>query len=410
MRYALHADEGNRKKTSAAGFHHTLVHILPGRLNEKAIYLIRFRFNAALFKFLKEQSEINHYSKGKCWYADREKIALSGLVVLLQPLARLRIDPRLHPLDYETQKLLICGNNTDWGSINPESYLDAMFGRAYSENTIKAYFSLMGRFIEQSGIKHPVELENMDPVKVNIYHSRWMAGGSASAGTVNQSVNAIKFYMKQVLAKPMEGLELIRAKKEKILPKVMSQEEVSAIIFSLANLKHRCMLALMYSGGLRSGELINLKVTDIDHDRKQIRIRQGKGKKDRVTVLSAVLQELLTEYQSVYRPGNWLFEGQWGGQYTGSSLRSVLKKAMETAGNHKPYTVHCLRHSFATHLLEAGTDLRYIQSLLGHNSSKITEIYTHVSQKSMDKIQSPLDRLDLSSKISKLPNKSTPDI
>lgn len=131
--------------------------------------------------------------------------------------------------------------------------------------------------------------------------------------------------MKHVLAKPLEGLELVRAKKEKNLPKVMSKEEVRDILFSLANLKHRCMLAILYSAGLRSGDLINLKVTDIEWDRKQIRIRQGKGKKDRITLLSTVLQEILNDYLQNYKPTSWLFEGQWGGQYTHSSLRNVLK-------------------------------------------------------------------------------------
>ena len=137
----------------------------------------------------------------------------------MQPHARLRIDPRLYPLDYQTHKLLISGHNKDWGAINPDAYLDALFGRGYSESTIKTYFSLMGRFINQTSIKDVQELEELEPIKVNIYHSRWMAGGNASAGTVNQSVNAIKFYMRHVLGRPLEGLELVRVKKEKKLPR-----------------------------------------------------------------------------------------------------------------------------------------------------------------------------------------------
>jgi integrase/recombinase XerD len=161
---------------------------------------------------------------------------------------------------------------------------------------------------------------------------------------------------------------------------------------------------LLYSGGLRAGELINLKVTDINWVRKQLWIQKGKGKKDRMSLLSSVLQEQLSAYQEAYKPQVYLFEGQWGGQYTASSLQSVFKKALAAVGIRKPFTVHCLRHSFATHLLETGTNLRYIQSLLGHESSKTTEIYTHVSQKAIANIQSPLDRLDLKAKYYKLPN------
>ena len=410
MRYALHADVKKEKNAPHSGFHHPLAQILPGELHEKAIFLLSFRYNAGLVKLMKEQQNIHYYSKGKCWYIDKRDISLADLVALLQPNARLRIDPRLFPLDYNTQKLLICGNNRDWGLIDPDPYLDALFGRGYSENTIKTYFSLMGRFIKESSVEKEQDLAEIKAVQVNIYHSRWIAGGSASVATANQSVSAIKFYMKYVLARPLEGLELVRAKKERKLPKVMSQEEVTAILFTLANLKHRCMLALMYSSGLRSGDLINLKVTDIDWERKQIRIRQGKGKKDRMTILSSVLQEILSAYMHSYKPTTYLFEGQWGGQYTASSLRKVMKKAMDSAGNGKPFTLHCLRHSFATHLLEAGTDLRYIQKLLGHNSTKTTEIYTHVSKKAINKIQSPLDRLDLSNKKHNLPGNKRPDL
>lgn len=319
-----------------------------------------------------------------------------SLIRSLQPLARLRLDPRLYPLDYESQKQLILGDAREWGSVDPDPYLDVLFGRGYSHNTISTYFSLMGRFISRSNISGTQALQELTAEKVNVYHSRWMAQGSVAASSVNQSVNAIKFYMQYVLRKPLEGLELVRVKREKQLPKVMSVLEVKSILLACENLKHRCMLSLLYSGGLRAGELIALQVSDIDWDRKQIHLRQAKGKKDRTTLLSSLLSQQLQVYLSCYKPRRWLFEGQWGDQYTGSSLRSVFRKAMEKAGVNKPYTLHCLRHSFATHLLEGGTDLRYIQSLLGHNSSKTTEIYTHVSQRMIQHIQSPLDRLDLS--------------
>jgi integrase/recombinase XerD len=344
-----------------------------------------------------------NYSSGKCWYVFREETPLLDVMRLLQPLARLRLDPRLFPLDYPTKKQLISGCTNEWGTIDPGPFLDVLFGRGYSSSTINTYYSLMGRFIKHQSIGEEQTLRELDAQTVNSYHSRWMAGGNVTAASVNQSVSAIKFFLLYVLGKELEGLELVRVKREKQLPKVMSQEELRAILSASGNEKHCCMLSLLYSGGLRAGELIKLRLTDIDWERKQIRIRQAKGKKDRMTLLSTVLYDLLLVYLERYKPQVWVFEGQWGGQYTDSSLRSVFKQVLAKANIQKPYTLHSLRHSFATHLLEGRTDLRYIQSLLGHNSSKTTEIYTHVSQQAVQNIQSPLDRLDLNKKSLTLP-------
>jgi site-specific recombinase XerD len=151
----------------------------------------------------------------------------------------------------------------------------------------------------------------------------------------------------------------------------------------------------IYSSGFRIGEAINLKIKDIDSDRMQIRIEQGKGNKDRYTILSSKNLEILRKYFLEYKPKKWLFEGMNGEQYSRKSIQIILKKAARKVGIQKRITVHTLRHSFATHLLEAGTDIRYIQSLLGHSSSKTTEIYTHITKKGLDKIKSPLDDLDI---------------
>ncbi len=151
----------------------------------------------------------------------------------------------------------------------------------------------------------------------------------------------------------------------------------------------------IYSAGLRIGEAINLKIKDIDSQRMQIRVEQGKGKKDRYTLLGIKTLEVLRKYVAEYKPKEWLFEGADGKQYSKKSIQLILKKAVEKTGIKKHVTVHTLRHSFATHLLEAGTDLRYIQSLLGHANSKTTEIYTHVTTKGFEQIKSPLDRLDI---------------
>jgi integrase/recombinase XerD len=185
-----------------------------------------------------------------------------------------------------------------------------------------------------------------------------------------------------------------RPKREKLLPNVLSKEEIKLILNAHSNIKHKAMLSLIYSCGLRRSELLNLKPSDIDSKRNIIIVRQAKGKKDRIAPLSLKIIEMLREYFILYKPSIYLFEGQTKGTaYDERSLQKVLKQAIEKVGIKKPVTLHWLRHSYATHLLENGTDLRYIQEILGHSSSKTTEIYTHVSTKSIQKITSPFDYL-----------------
>jgi site-specific recombinase XerD len=176
---------------------------------------------------------------------------------------------------------------------------------------------------------------------------------------------------------------------------VLSQQEAAAILKALSNIKHRCLLQLLYSGGLRISEVINLKLSDVQSRRNLLLIRGGKGRKDRTTLLSGRLLEELRQYYLQYKPKAWLFEGQDGGVYSVESIRKVFRAALKKAGINREATPHTLRHSFATHLLEQGTDLRYIQELLGHSSSKTTEIYTHITQQGLGKIFSPLDRLNI---------------
>ena len=211
-----------------------------------------------------------------------------------------------------------------------------------------------------------------------------------SASTQNQVVNAIKFYYEKILGTDKISIAFERPRRERSLPDILSKEEVLNIITAPENLKHKAMLTLVYSAGLRCGELLNLKPEDIYSDRMLIHIRKGKGKKDRMTVLSDKALHLLKRYYRQYRPREWLFEGIRG-PYTASSLRAVFKNAVVKAKINRKVRLHDLRHSFATHLLESGTDLRYIQTLLGHNSSLTTEIYTHVSQAHIGLIKSPLD-------------------
>jgi integrase/recombinase XerD len=204
----------------------------------------------------------------------------------------------------------------------------------------------------------------------------------------------VKLFFRITLLKSI-NIDLIhRPKNPKLLPNVLSKEEIKAILNAQSNIKHKAMLSLIYSCGLRCGELLRLKLTDVDSKRGLLIIRQSKGRKDRITPLSEKIVEMLRSYYLAYKPMIYLFEGQKKEEmYDERSLQNVLKQALNKCGINKPVSLHWLRHSYATHLLENGTDLRYIQELLGHSSSRTTEIYTHVSTRELGKIKSPFDLL-----------------
>ncbi len=263
--------------------------------------------------------------------------------------------------------------------------------KRYSASTIDTYKQALRVFLVYYRKKEVGALTNADVLDFN---NDYILKKNLSASYQNQVTNAIKLYFRTVLDTQIETDKIDRPKKPKTLPNVLSKEEVKNILEAHYNIKHKTMLCLIYSCGLRRSELLHLKPEDIDSQRNVVLIRQSKGRKDRITPLSAKVLELLRQYYKAYRPQTWLFEGQRSGeQYSEQSLQRVLKLALEKAKVTKPVTLHWLRHSYATHLLESGTDLRYIQELLGHSSSRTTEIYTHVSMKSLQQIKSPFDDL-----------------
>lgn len=272
-----------------------------------------------------------------------------------------------------------------------QKFADWLNSKRYSPNTIKTYTEALKSFLLFFKEKPVAEITNEDVI---CYNNQYILPNNLSSSYQNQIVNAIKLYFATVLDTKIEIDKIHRPRREKVLPNVLSKEEVKQILNAHTNLKHKTMLSLIYSCGLRRSELINLKPTDIDSKRGIVIIRQGKGKKDRIAPLSQKILQMLREYYLGYKPKLWLFEGQNAGEkYSEYSLQSVLKQALKKVGNKKPVTLHWLRHSYATHLLESGTDLRFIQELLGHNSSKTTEVYTHVSTKSLQQIKSPFDDL-----------------
>ncbi|GBL34750.1 putative integrase/recombinase y4qK [Filimonas sp.] len=227
-----------------------------------------------------------------------------------------------------------------------------------------------------------------------VYNNDHILKNHLSSSYQHQIVNAIKIFFRTLDNKNLDPELIHRPKREKRLPNVLSKEEVKMILNALSNLKHRVMLSFIYSCGLRRSELLHLKPTDIDSKRHIVLIKQAKGRKDRIVPLSDKILEMLREYYKYYKPKTWLFEGQQPNEpYDERSLASVLRLALSKTPITKPVTLHWLRHSYATHLLEAGTDLRYIQEILGHRSSKTTKIYTHVSSRNIQQIKSPFDDL-----------------
>lgn len=272
-----------------------------------------------------------------------------------------------------------------FGTVRKEMRL-----RNYSTKTIKSYCSCLRTFIKYFHPRHPRELIEND-IKNFLFYL--IEEKQLATATVNQVFNALRFLYVDLYGRPFTIANLPRPKKEKQLPIVLSQEEVMKIIDSVDNLKHKTLLMLIYSAGLRVGEAVRLRVSDIDSHRKLIYLKSAKGKKDRYTLLSNVVLDGLRRYYQAYRPRDYLFEGAEGRSHLSErSIQHVFERAIKVAGIRKDVSLHSLRHSFATHLLENGTDLRYIQEILGHASSKTTEIYTHVSNKSLSKIINPLDQ------------------
>ena len=274
----------------------------------------------------------------------------------------------------------------------PAEYVELLARMRYSESTIKNYVSQFESFMNHF---EDMKIEYLTEEHIKKYMHFLIEKKKGSSSLQNIAINAIKFYYEKVIGQERKRYGLERPAKENKLPTVLSEGEVKLILQACSNIKHKTMLSLTYASGLRRSEVINLKLIDIDNDRHVINVRGGKGGKDRVTLLSDRLQKLLEEYLGLYRPAVWLFEGVKGEQYSESSFQKVFQHAWKKSGVKKPATLHTLRHSFATHLLENGTDIRYIQALLGHSSSKTTEIYTHVTSKGLEKIRSPLDNLDL---------------
>jgi len=270
-------------------------------------------------------------------------------------------------------------------------WVDWMRSKRYSDNTVRVYGETLHQFLLFQEGRPIVDWVQEDVIR---YNTECILRRGLSASFQNQVVNALKLFLKVNGIQSILPDQLPRPRAEHRLPNVLSKEEVKRLLEQTVNAKHRSMLSLIYACGLRRGELLALRLGDIDGERKVLWVRGGKGAKDRMIPLSVKVLTMLREYYKGHRPEVWLFEGERiGVQYSERSLQNVMKQACARAGVNPKASLHWLRHSYATHLLEAGTDLRYIQELLGHKSSRTTEIYTHVSTRALEQIRSPFDDL-----------------
>ena len=273
-----------------------------------------------------------------------------------------------------------------------ERYQTYLRYRRYSENTIRVYTSMVAIFLKFHKNKMPDAITYDD---ILAFNQSYILSNNFSFNYQYQMISSIKLFFERIEKKNFSIEEIERPKRPHNLPVVLSKSEVKKLLNTVNNLKHLAILSLIYSAGLRISEAINMKIKDIDSERGLIYIKNAKGRKDRVVNLSPTLLILLRKYVKEYRPRDYLFNGQGSEQYAAESIRNIFRKAVKKAGIKKPVRVHTLRHSFATHMLEKGVDIRYIQEILGHSDPKTTMIYTHVSERKITTFINPLDDLKL---------------
>ncbi|HQQ02980.1 MAG TPA: site-specific integrase [Bacteroidales bacterium] len=361
-----------------------------------------FEKDATLINHVKTLPGARWSQSRKYWYIPKEQFNLSRVFDVLKPVAYLDYTAlKEHAKSVNNEQAKVPDKNSESPivavQLSPETenrieeFSKWMNHKRYSQATIKTYIGTLKSFLLFTAEKPVSEITNQDMVN---YVNDVIIRNNLSFAYQNQTVNAVKLFFREVMHAKMETDKIERPRPEHKLPNVLSKAEVKAILDAPGNIKHEAMLSLIYACGLRRSELLNLKPADIDSKRHLLIIKNAKGRKDRVAPIPEKLIEQLREYYKKFRPQTWLFEGQKKGkQYTATSLQQVLKDSLKKCGINKPVTLHWLRHSYATHLLESGTDLRYIQELLGHKSSKTTEIYTHVTDKNLQKIKSPFDDL-----------------
>ena len=343
-------------------------------LENNPIILINFDYNKEIVaNFRKEFPKARWNPKEKSWFLKDNAFTRTKLGIPQKEYAE-KLRYKIHPIN----------------AIALEKFVDQLRLKAYSPKTINVYVSEFSHLLI---LLKKNRIDEMSEKRLKDYFLYCVKKLGMKERQLNSRINAIKFYFEKVLHQQKMFFDIPRPKTPSTLPKVLSKNEIRRIFKFTENPKHLVMLKLSYGMGLRVSEIVNLQLEDINSKDMLVLIKGAKGKKDRYTNLPYSVLENLREYYKEYRPKKWLFEGQYGGQYTVRSVQIAFKNAREKAGIHKSIGIHGLRHSYATHLLEHGADIRFIQELLGHNSIKTTQIYTHITDIKKASIRSPLDDL-----------------
>lgn len=345
--------------------------------------LLKFDYRSRLVALVKSVKDTYWSTSLKAWYLNYSEENLNNILSLFKDLTVIdtsKID----------KKVLFKRNLTDSQKTLLNNFYLYLKGKRYSKSTIQTYTFFIADFVN---FHTHTTLENFSNRNVEEFIETVFLERNYSVSSQRQFISALKLFTTFYPVTKINNLTLERPKKSRKLPSVLSQEEVIKIVQVTKNLKHRAIIVLLYSSGLRVGEITNLVLRNIDVQRKQLKVEKGKGRKDRFVVLASTFLPLLENYLTTYAPKVFFIEGPHGNKYSESSIRKFLHKSVQDAGITKKVTPHTLRHSYATHLLENGVGIRHIQELLGHSKPETTMIYTHVAKKDLLDIQSPLDTI-----------------
>ena len=363
------------------------VNIKRGYYKNQDLIFVYFKYNDQLISAIKRTKVFNWSVSRRCWHTPFTDHRIELINQAFNSIALITIDQSIYKLPSQLsvkKKRVISEKNKEI----IRSYVSYLRGKCYSESTIKTYFSFIADFFDFINL---VPLEELTNRHVELFIENVFIPRHYSISTHRQFTSAIKLFVNFYPYSKIDNLTLDRPKRSHILPTVLSNEEIINILRCTKNLKHRAIIAMIYSAGLRISELINLQLTHIDIQRRQLIIKNSKGRKDRNIILAISCIPLMLNYLNTYKPEVFFAEGKPSEKYSPESVRAFLKRSCKAANVRKKVTPHTLRHSYATHLLENGIDLRYIQELLGHAKPETTMIYTHVSKKDLLRIESPLD-------------------